>query len=246
MLSSDSCTRPPPQDNIPSSLLGMDEFWHHMSTIMWAGACCLALGRTLQLYATASQPSKSTSTSHHTSTHSSSSPRGWCWASPVQTAVMDGAWGLFPNVTMYQAHLVVHAPIASGLTRPANAQYRTSIGMVWPGYLQFVHLDHKASLPVKLAKVVQCQLPLIWIQRRGPLIIQSIWMRRGGEDASNAIVLDEEGTSEDPISLWIPGQNACTYISKSVIYLFFFCMRRILPSEKKGFSYFQFGRYRLP
>ena len=27
---------------------------------------------------------------------------------------------------------------------------------------------------------------------------------------------------------------------------FFFCMRRILPSEKKGFSFFQFGRYRLP
>lgn len=103
---------------------------------------------------------------------------------------------------MYQAHLVVHAPIVSGLTRPANAQYGTSIGMVWPGHLQFARLDHKASLPVKLAKVVRRQLPLIWIQRRGPLIIQSIWMRRGGgEDASNAIVLDEEGTSEDPISL---------------------------------------------
>ena len=182
MLSFDSCIRPPLQDNISSSLLGMDEFWHHMSIIMWAGACCLILRRILQLYVTASQPSKSTSTSHHILICFSSSPRGWCWANPIQTAVMDRAWGLSLNVTMYQMHLMMHVWTANGLTRPANAQYRMSISMVWPGHLQFVCLDHKVSLPIKLVKIVQHQLLLIWIQR-GPLIIQSIWMRKGGMQA---------------------------------------------------------------
>ena len=82
-------------------------------------------------------------------------------------------------------------------------------------------LDHKVSLPIKLAKVVQHQLPLIWIQRRGPLIIQSIWMRKGGMQAIPLCWMKKGPLKTLLAYEYQAKMHVCTLVNQLSIYFFF-------------------------